>query len=275
MQDAKIAFIGSGNMGRALIGGLLADGYPAENIRVADASAEQLARVRGQFPVQTSHDNAVTAAGADVLVLAVKPQQLREVAEGLASALAHGGTLVVSVAAGIRTAGLTRWLGEGVPVVRVMPNTPAMVRSGAAAMYATAAVSDAQRELAEAVMRAVGLTVWLDDEAQMDAVTAVSGSGPAYFFLVMEAMENAACALGLPREQARLLTLQTAFGAAKMALESDDDPAALRVQVTSPGGTTERALAVLREHGLEQAFAEALQAARNRSVELARSLGGE
>lgn len=275
MQDAEIAFIGSGNMGRALIGGLIADGYPAENIRVADASTEQLERLRGKYPVRIVTDNTAAAAEADVLVLAVKPQQMKQVAGELAAAVRDASTLVVSIAAGIGTRDLARWLGEAVPVVRVMPNTPAMVQSGAAAMFATSGVSPAQRELAESIMRAVGLTVWLDDEGQMDAVTALSGSGPAYFFMVMEAMENAACDLGLPREQARLLTLQTAFGAAKMALESEHDPATLRAQVTSPGGTTERALAVLNEAALPEAFADALRAARDRSIELARTLGAE
>lgn len=260
-------------MGRALIGGLIGDGYPAENIRVADASAEQIERLHRRYPVRTATDNMEAAKGADVLVLAVKPQQMKEVAGEIAPALRDGATVVVSIAAGIRTDALARWLGADVPIVRVMPNTPAMVQSGAAAMFATASVSADQRELAESIMRAVGLTVWLDDEAQMDAVTAVSGSGPAYFFMVMEAMENAACDLGLPREQARLLTLQTAFGAAKMALESEHDPATLRAQVTSPGGTTERALAILQDAGVPAAFAEALRAARERSVELARTLG--
>jgi pyrroline-5-carboxylate reductase len=168
---------------------------------------------------------------------------------------------------------LSHWLGEKVPVVRVMPNTPSLVGSGAAALYAMASVTAAQREVAEAILRAVGLTVWLEDESLMDTVTAVSGSGPAYFFLLMELIEKVAVELGLPRDTARLLTLQTAFGAAKMALESTVDAATLRAQVTSPGGTTEQALKVFQEQGLDRLVTEALRAAQTRSRELAKALG--
>ena len=214
------------------------------------------------------------AAVADVVVLAVKPQVLKPVATALAEAVQKRRPLIISIAAGVRTPAIARWLGGEVALVRAMPNTPALVASGATALYATAAVSPAQRALAESILRAVGLTLWLEDEAQMDAVTALSGSGPAYFFLVMEALEEAAVnGLELPRDIARLLTLQTAFGAAKMALESAEDMATLRARVTSPGGTTERAVEVLENGRLRALFAAALAAARQRSIEIAERLG--
>lgn len=273
MEQGIISFIGGGNMCSSLVGGLIADGYDPERIRVSDPGEETLASLRARFGVHTTHDNREAAAGAGVAVLAVKPQVLPKVAAELAPVVQEHGTLVVSIAAGIRTADLQRWLGAGVALVRAMPNTPALVKSGATALFATAAVTAAQRDQAESVLRAVGLTLWLEHEEQMDAVTALSGSGPAYFFLVMEAMQGAAQAIGLPERTARLLTLQTAFGAAKMALESDEEPSLLRQRVTSPGGTTERALNVLEEGKLRELFHDALTSARDRSRELAAILG--
>jgi pyrroline-5-carboxylate reductase len=273
MKDKTIAFIGCGNMGRCLIGGLIMDGYPADKLRAADPDPHQLELLSKQFAVVSGTDNRQAVQGADVIVLAVKPQRMKSVATELAGALSSPSPVVISVAAGIRTTALSHWLGEKVSVVRVMPNTPSLVGSGAAALYAMANVTAAQREVTEAILRAVGLTVWLEDEALMDAVTAVSGSGPAYFFLLMELIEKAAVELGLPRDTARLLTLQTAFGAAKMALESNVDAATLRAQVTSPGGTTEQALKVFQEQGLDRLVTEALRAAQTRSHELAKVLG--
>lgn len=272
MKKLSIAFIGGGNMARSLIGGLIADGFPADCVHVADPDGERLARLAQDFGVCTSGANTEAAAQADAVLLAVKPQSMKAACDELAGC-ADGKRLFISVAAGIRETSLRAWLGEGTPIVRAMPNTPALVQSGATALYANAAVSDAQREIAESVLRAVGLTLWVEDEAQMDAVTALSGSGPAYFFLVMEALEAAGRELGLPAETARLLTLQTAFGASKMALESEEDVAALRRRVTSPGGTTERALQVLEDAGLRTGFAQALRAACERSAELAEALG--
>ena len=210
--------------------------------------------------------------GADVVVLAVKPQVLKAVAEDLAATVREERPLVVSIAAGIPVATLRRWLGGTIAIVRTMPNTPAMVQTGATALYAGAGVSDEQRNHAETLMRAVGLTLWLDNETDMDAVTALSGSGPAYFFLVIEAMVNAGQRLGLGTRTAQLLTLQTALGAARMAMESNDDPATLRARVTSPGGTTEQAVIALEQGGLVDLFERALQAARDRSVEISRML---
>ncbi|WJW75777.1 pyrroline-5-carboxylate reductase [Thiohalobacter sp. IOR34] len=273
MNEKIICFIGGGNMARSLIGGLISDGLPAGRMRVADPDPARLEGLGEAFGVATFADNRAAAEGADVLLLAVKPQVMHQVAQQLAPQVTAGQPLVISIAAGIRSGDLERWLGGEAAVVRCMPNTPALVQSGATALYANPRVSAEQRDLAESILRAVGLTLWLEDEALMDAVTALSGSGPAYFFLVMEALQAAGESLGLPAETARLLTLQTAFGAAKTALECSEGPAVLRQQVTSPGGTTERALQVLEEGGLRELLQRALRAARDRSEELARQLG--
>ena len=274
MTGTRIGFIGGGNMAQSLLGGLINDGTDPGRLAVADPGAERRADLTERFGVETFESNADLAGAVDVVVLAVKPQVLPEVCAEVGPALGGRHPLVVSVAAGIRTADLGRWLGGTPALVRAMPNTPALVQSGATGLFANDQVDATQRDLAENLMRAVGLTIWVDDEQQMDAVTAVSGSGPAYFFLVMEALEGAAVELGLPEEQARLLAVQTAFGAAKMALESPEGAAQLRERVTSPGGTTERALQVFEEGGLRTLFAKATAAARDRADELARELGG-
>ncbi len=273
MENHRIAFIGGGNMARSLIGGLVADGYDPGLIRVADPDAQQRRLLEERFGISTSAGNAAALADAEVVVLAVKPQVMKTVAQDLAPHLPEPPPLIISIAAGIREQDLGRWLGGAPPLVRAMPNTPAMVQCGATALHANERVSRQQRDLAEFVMRAVGLTVWLEEESLMDAVTALSGSGPAYIFLVMEAMERAGRKLGLPQEAARLLTLQTTFGAAKLALETAEDSATLRQRVTSPGGTTERAVSVLQEGGLEELFERALKAAHDRAAELAQLLG--
>jgi len=272
-MNSQIAFIGAGNMAAALIGGLLADGVPPDRLTATDPSVEKCQALAAAAGIRTLQDNSAAVADADIVVLAVKPQVLREVAEELADVVGRSRPLVISIAAGVRCGSLQSWLGAGTAVVRTMPNTPAMIQAGATVLYATPAVSEKQRQQAESLMRAVGLTQWVQDEGLMDAVTALSGSGPAYFFLVMEAMQAAAQQMGLAPEAARLLTLQTAFGAARMALESSDPPAALRQRVTSPGGTTERALQVLEEGGIRDLFGRALKAARDRSVELSDSMG--
>lgn len=269
----KIAFIGAGNMAGALIGGLLADGVPAENLIAADPSSPKCSALRELTGIRTTQDNLAALDRADIVVLAVKPQVLKLVAGELAEAIREHRPLVVSIAAGIRSDALSGWLGGDVALIRTMPNTPAMIQCGATALFATAGVSDAQREQAESLMRAVGLTQWIDDEDQIDAVTALSGSGPAYLFLVIEAMEAAARELGLPAETAHLLTLQTALGAARMALESSEPAETLRQRVTSPGGTTERAIAILEDGGIRDLFARALAGARDRSIELSADLG--
>lgn len=273
MKDKTVAFIGGGNMSRALLGGMVADGADPKKIWVTDLDPSKVESLAAQFGVCATSDNTHACAQADVIVLAVKPQSIRQVVTDLAPTLHGRRTLVVSVAAGIRAADLKRWLNGDAQVVRAMPNMPALVQSGATALYASSGVSPAQRALAESIMRAVGVVAWVADEAQMDAVTALSGSGPAYFFLLMELMEQAGVQLGLTAETARLLTVQTAFGAAKLALESDESPGTLRVRVTSPGGTTERALGVFAQADLDAIVRKALAAAAARSSELADQFG--
>lgn len=273
MPQPTIAFIGAGNMAGSLINGLITDGYDPTRIVASDTNPAALDAIARRTGIRTTADNAV-AACADTVVLAVKPQMLKGVAQGIAEVVQQRRPLVISIAAGIREAALEGWLGRGVALVRTMPNTPAMIGAGATVLHAGAGVTDEQRDRAESILRAVGLTRWVEDEGLLDAVTALSGSGPAYFFLVMEAMEAAAVQLGIPHETARLLTLQTALGAARMAIESDEEPATLRRRVTSPGGTTERAVAVLEDGGLRELFGRALTAARDRSVELSELLGG-
>jgi pyrroline-5-carboxylate reductase len=275
MSKPTIAFIGAGNMAAALIGGLVADGTDPHSIIASDpddAKREALASASG---IRTTADNLQAVGEADVVVLAVKPQALQQVAQGLRASVQQYRPLLLSVAAGVSSATLDRWLGGNTALVRSMPNTPAMLQCGATALFANEQVSEAQREQAETIMRAVGLTRWLDEEKLMDSVTAVSGSGPAYFFLVMEAMQDAAQQLGLDAESARLLTLQTALGAARMAMESSDSPATLRARVTSPGGTTERAIQSFEQDGLRELFVRALSAARDRSVELSELLASD
>ncbi|HEX22088.1 MAG TPA: pyrroline-5-carboxylate reductase [Chromatiales bacterium] len=273
MKDVNIAFIGGGNMATSLIGGLLADHVSPARLCVADRDPAQREHLAAQFGVRTSEDNAACAEDADVIVLAVKPQVLHEVCEALTDSVQRKQPLVVSVAAGVRTDSLRRWLGGGdVAIVRAMPNTPALLQSGATGLYACTGVSEEQRDLAEAILRATGLTLWVDDEAQMDIVTALSGSGPAYFFRVMEGLEKAATELGLPAQTARLLTLQTALGAARMALESSEPVATLRKRVTSPGGTTEQGLKAMEAGDIDALLGKVLKAARDRSRELAKLL---
>ncbi|MCL4316624.1 MAG: pyrroline-5-carboxylate reductase [Gammaproteobacteria bacterium] len=273
MTLQNIAFIGGGNMAGSLIGGLIADGYAADSVWVSDPDAEKLGALRERFFVHTAQSNQEAAQHGAVWLLAVKPQMMRQVAAELAPQALQTRPLVISIAAGIRSADLERWLGGGQAIVRAMPNTPALVRSGASALYANALASEAQKSVAENILRAVGVAVWLKDETLMDAVTALSGSGPAYFFLVMEALEEAGVKLGLTRDIARLLTLETAFGAAKIALESNESSAGLRARVTSTGGTTEQAIKVLEQGRLRELFEAALKAAQARSVELAGELG--
>jgi pyrroline-5-carboxylate reductase len=275
MIQPTLAFIGAGNMACSLVGGLIADGWDPARIHVADADPQQLERISRRFPVTTTTTNQHAAGQADVVIFAVKPQSMKAVALELADTITQHRPLVISIAAGIRETTLRSWLGEQTAIVRTMPNTPALVQSGATALYANPAVNEDQRSIAESILRAVGLTIWVDDEAMMDAVTALSGSGPAYFFLFMEALQSAGCKLGLAEQTARLLVLQTAFGAAKMALESTEDAATLRRRVTSPGGTTERALEVLQGHDFETQIFEALQAAADRSCELANEFGND
>ena len=264
-----IGFVGAGNMARSLAGGLLHNGFARSSLLLSDPDASQRRGAQEALGLEVLADNPELATRSDVLVLAVKPQVLKDVATGLAAAVQRKKPLVISIAAGIRIADLERWLGGQLPIVRVMPNTAALIGSGASGLCANGRVTDAQRDQAESILRAVGVTVWVDDEALIDTVTAVSGSGPAYFFLAMEALEQAAIRHGLQPKTARLLTLETAYGAAKMALEGHEEPAALRRRVTSPGGTTEQAVKVLEEGGIGRLFDDAVAAAIRRARELA------
>lgn len=272
MSDKTIAFIGGGNMASSLIGGLLNRGWSRDGLVAADPSAEARDRLAGEFRIRTSDDNAQAVRGADVVVLAVKPQVMAEVARGLAAVLSEVRPLVMSIAAGVSTSALSGWLGEDTALVRVMPNTPALIGEGASTLYGNAYASARQRELAEDLMAAAGDTNWVDDEDLMHAVTALSGSGPAYFFYLLEALIEAGRDAGLPGDLARRLILKTGQGACAMALQSQQPPAELRRRVTSPGGTTERALEVLDSGDFPDLVKRAVLGATERSRNLADGL---
>lgn len=265
---APIVFIGGGNMARSLIGGLVARGGDAASVRVVDPNAGSRDALARDFGVRTFADAAQAVDGAATWVLATKPQVLRGVCESLADVAQATQPLVLSIAAGITATQLDRWLGGGVPVVRTMPNTPALLGAGVTGLFANARVDAAGRARAQALLESAGETVWIDDEARMDAVTAVSGSGPAYIFLLAEAMEEAAIAQGLPAQDARTLVLQTVLGAARMLVESDEAPAELRRRVTSPGGTTQAAIETFEAGGLRTLVADAIANAARRGGEL-------
>jgi pyrroline-5-carboxylate reductase len=264
----RLAFIGGGNMATALISGLSGKGLSGNQMAASDPSSEALARLSEQFGIDTSQDNARAVAKADVVVLAVKPQLLKPIAESLAPHLKADKPMVLSVVAGIPHQALTRWLGTNFPIIRTMPNRPALHGHGATGLYAPKGVTSAERLLAQSIMAAVGSTVWVEKESQLDTVTALSGSGPAYFFLLMEALEAAARERGLPADIAHQLTLDTAFGAAYMARHSREPLSTLREQVTSKGGTTAAALQVFDSKGLRAIVAAAVEAADRRSGEL-------
>ncbi|MES2118868.1 MAG: pyrroline-5-carboxylate reductase [Pseudomonadota bacterium] len=269
----KLTFIGGGNMATALIAGLAGKLLDGANIHVVDPNADALARLAQQYGVSTASVMGEGVSGSDVIVLAVKPQQMRDVAAGLAPLL--GQALVVSIAAGIRAADLARWLGGHSAIVRCMPNTPALIGQGITGMVAMAGVSDTQKATADAVLRAVGATVWLDDEALIDPVTAVSGSGPAYVFFFIEAMQQAARELGLTAEQGNALSLATFTGAAQLAAQSDEAVAVLRERVTSKGGTTYAAITSMEQAGVKQAIIDAVKAAAARGKELGEQMGAD
>jgi len=270
-QARKIGFIGGGNMARSLVGGLIQAGHDARAIRVSDPSPTALEAMSKLGPVQVGDDNGAVATEVDVLVLAVKPQAMGGVLTPLAARLAQRRPLLLSIAAGLTTTALESWAGH-LPLVRCMPNTPALVGAGMSVLYANASVDASGRADAETVMRSAGAVRWVEQEAQLDAVTAVSGSGPAYFFHMMEAMIAAGVEQGLDHETSRALVLQTALGAARMASENGSDPGELRQQVTSPGGTTAAALAVFADGDLMGLVSRAVAAAADRSVALAAEL---
>ncbi|MBK4738243.1 pyrroline-5-carboxylate reductase [Noviherbaspirillum pedocola] len=269
--EMKISFIGGGNMAAALIGGLAGRLAAGANIHVVDINADALARLAQRFGVSSAHAIDAQVAASDVIVLAVKPQQMREVAAQLAPHL--GKQLVLSIAAGIRGADLSRWLGGHGAIVRTMPNTPALVGRGITGMAALPGVSSEQRNAADAILKAVGDTVWLDDETLIDPVTAVSGSGPAYVFYFIEAMQQAASEMGLSAEQGRRLAIATFTGAAELAAQSDEPVSVLRERVTSKGGTTYAALTSMDASGVKEAIVKAMHAAAARGRELGEEFG--
>ena len=266
----RILFLGGGNMAGAMIGGLLQQGFKAADLRVVDISEEARERLHRQF--------GVAAAGAidgaideQVVLIAVKPQQMRSVATGLAAHLR--GQLVITIAAGIRASDLSRWLGGHERVVRAMPNTPALIRAGISGVYAPAKVSAADRDAAQKILAAIGAVVWVQNESDIDAVTAVSGSGPAYVFYFIEALQQAAVELGLSDAQAHELAVQTFTGASRLAAGSDEAPVVLRARVTSKAGTTEAALQSMEASGIKSKIASAVQIAARRSRELGEEFG--
>lgn len=269
----NISFIGGGNMASAMIGGLVANGFDADRIRVVDVSPETRESLAARFKIRALDALDERALESSVIVLAVKPQQLHAVATMLAPMLKA--QLVISIAAGIRIHDLSRWLGNYRYLVRAMPNTPALVSAGVTGLMALPDVSSQQRQLAEIVLKSIGTTLWLEEEKLMDGITAISGSGPAYVFYFMEAMQAAAIGLGFTPQQARALTLETFLGATKLAAQSPEDPSTLRARVTSKGGTTERALSSMHEAGIKLAIERAILAAAERSRELGELFGKE
>jgi len=267
----RIVFVGAGNMASALIGGLIARGTAPASLQAIDPSASQREALGARFGITTHASSGDPVGRADVIVMAVKPQQMHEAINALAPQIAT--QLIISVAAGVRATDLSRWLGGYSRIVRTMPNTPALIGLGATGLAMLAGGSDADRRLAESIMQAVGQTVWVDDESQLDAVTALSGSGPAYVFRFIESMIAAGTGLGLSPEQSRQLALQTVSGAAQLACASSEPVAILRERVTSKGGTTAAALSVFEARGLDAVVAQAMGAARDRSAELGDEFG--
>lgn len=270
-MSVSIGFVGGGHMASALIGGLLGKGFSTGQLQVVEVSVEARERLRERFGIDARESLDPGFTSCECIVLATKPQQLHEVAGDLAGSMHH--QLLISIAAGIRTGDLSRWLGGYRRIVRAMPNTPAVLGCGMSALYAAPAANASERNLAESILSAVGETLWLTDEDAMDAVTAVSGSGPAYVYYFIEALEEAARRLGLDTAAARQLTLQTVLGAARVAAEGPEDVASLRARVTSAGGTTERAIQSFEAAGLKQIVARAVEAAAQRSRELGAELG--
>lgn len=273
LNTSKISFIGAGNMASAIIEGLIENGVEPGSILASDPSPEKLDTMQARLGIGVTTDNAIAVSSADVVVLAVKPQVMAQVIEPLKAQFEEKRPVVVSIAAGIEMQSLQNWLGATVPVVRCMPNTPAQVLEGASGLFANAQVSDAQKEVIEAMFAAVGYATWVEDESLIHAVTAISGSGPAYFFLMISEMAKAGEVLGLEADSAKRLAAQTALGAAKMVLESDLPAEQLKRNVMSPGGTTERAIHVFENDGLPELVSKAMTACADRSKEMAELLG--
>ncbi len=270
-RKTNICFIGAGNMATSLVGGLIASDYPSDQLFACDIDPVRLKQVRDKYKISTGTDVCHTVNSAEVVILAVKPQVIQAVCKSIAGN--ENKPLFISIAAGVREADINRWLGGNQAVVRCMPNTPALVGLGASALFANPTVDKQQKDLAEKILSTTGITVWVNNESELDAVTAISGSGPAYFFLFIEALQIAAQELGLSVDTASRLARQTALGAATMAI--DRDVAELRQQVTSKGGTTERAIQSFTENKLFELVFDATQAAEKRSIELAKELAAD
>ncbi|MCK4708075.1 MAG: pyrroline-5-carboxylate reductase [Gammaproteobacteria bacterium] len=272
-MKSKITFIGGGNMATSLIAGLISNDFAATDIHVAEPDQKKGAALQKQYGIQAYTDNKQAIAEASIIVLAVKPQVMQTVCKDIADVVQSTQALVISIAAGLLSKDISRWLGGNISMVRCMPNTPSLLNCGATGLFANDKVSSEQKQQADQILATAGINVWVDNERQLDAVTAVSGSGPAYYFLFMEAMQNAAEKLGLNKQQAKQLSLQTALGAARMAIESDEDVAILRAKVTSKGGTTEQAIKTFEASGLPDIVMQAMQAANDKAIDLAEILG--
>jgi pyrroline-5-carboxylate reductase len=273
MTFPVIAFIGAGNMASSIIGGLIANQYPPDKLWASNPDEQQLNFLKNTFAIHTTDDNCKAVLEANIVILAVKPQALFTVLSEIKPILQQRKPLLISIITGIKLETIAKWTGnDTLGIVRTMPNTPALLRCGISGLSANANVTSKQREMAESILRAVGMTIWFDQEEKLDAVTAISGSGPAYFFLIMEIMVNSAKEMGLSEQEAEALTINTALGAARLALESGKDVATLRRQVTSPGGTTQQAIEVLEAGNIHKLFNSALNAAKNKAHELSQLL---
>ncbi|HIG89336.1 pyrroline-5-carboxylate reductase [Candidatus Thioglobus sp.] len=273
-KSSTIGFIGAGNMAYALISGLVNNGFSTKNIKVSDTNKELLSLRKKEFNLEVFTDNAALAAKCDVVVLAVKPQVLSLVCKDLKESL-NSNSLIVSIVAGIKSYDIGRWLGENKAIVRTMPNTPALLGQGITGLFANDNTSNEQKSLAESVLKSVGSCLWVNDEDMLDAVTALSGSGPAYLFLMMESMAQSGVALGLDEDTATKLSIQTALGASMMADQSADSLHELRAKVTSPNGTTQVAIESLQDQGFEIMVAHAMRAAFDRAKEIGSELGND
>ena len=273
MSNPHICFIGGGNMARSLIGGLIDDGMKPQFVTVSEPDTSRRKELTNDFGVTALADNVAAVNESDIVIFAVKPQVMKTAVLPLAEGLSEKKPLLISIAAGIPISSLESWAGDDLAMIRAMPNTPALINAGITALFANSRVLPEQRNQAESILRAVGKVVWVEEETLMDTVTAVSGSGPAYFFYFMEALEQAAIEEGLDENTSRLLTLETALGASRLAIETTASPSELRGQVTSPGGTTEAAIQVLEQAGMSQILKLAVTAARKRSADLATSSG--
>jgi len=269
MSNQTICFIGGGNMAQSLIGGLIEGGMKPQFIKVGEPDASRREKLMNNFEVTVLANNVAAINESDIVIFAVKPQLMEAAIVPVKKKLSEKKSLLISIAAGIPISSLELWTGGDHAIVRAMPNTPALINSGITALFANSKILPEQRDQAGAIMRAVGKVVWIEDEALIDTVTAISGSGPAYFFCFMEALEQAAIDEGLDGETARLLVLETVLGAARLAIETTKSPSELRAQVTSPGGTTEAAMYVLEQAGTSELLKRAVTAARKRSADLA------